>query len=175
MKTQLRVTLCGLTLAGLICIHAAARAEGPSGGSGGEVCHTNDLHPDWRLTSINVRAKSWVDRIELTFDTGGPEDKIARCGGDGGDPQTVLTINPNEYIVRLTGRYGNYIDFFYVEVAGNPKGPKGRRFGNPSSTASGTFDYQAPDGMYIAGFLVKSHTYLDAIGVFYRKLPNKTP
>jgi len=43
-----------------------------------------------------------------------------------------------------------------------------REYGN--AAASGIwFDYQAPDGTAIAGFIVRSHTYVDAIGVVLRK------
>jgi len=190
LETLYRVTLCWLAIAGLSCVDVAACGlgptvlhtlpfvsgqAGPSGGRGGDYCPTNTQHPDWRLTSINVRSGSWVDAVDLTFDTGAAEETPIHCGGDGGSPNRNLTIDPDEHIVRLTGQYGNFIDNFTVTVSGSPKGTKTRIFGNASSSASGRFDFQAPDGMYIAGLVVKSHTYLDAIGVFYRKLPNKLP
>jgi len=145
-----------------------ANQQGPSGGTGGGYCNTNDVNPTWKLRSLNVRSSSWIDRIEMEFDVGSAERRVVQCGGTGGDPNRVLTLEQGEYIVRVKGRYGNFVDYLYVQTNG-PNGMKFRDFGNKNSTATGEFDYIAPAGLAIAGLVVKSGTYVDAVGVVLRQ------
>jgi|HubBroStandDraft_3_1064219.scaffolds.fasta_scaffold15322_5 hypothetical protein len=147
-----------------------ANQQGPSGGTGGGYCETNDVNPTWKLKSINVWSSSWIDRIDMEFDEGKAEPRPVHCGGTGGQPNRVLTLAPREYIVRVKGRYGNFVDYLYVQTNG-PSGMKFRDFGNKNSTAMGEFDYIAPEGLAIAGFVIRSGTYVDAVGVVLRKRP----
>jgi hypothetical protein len=148
-----------------------AGQQGPSGSIGRCYCSTTHAtDPTSKLVSINVSSASWIDRIELGYDTGGPGPVFVHCGGTGGHPNRPLLLGRGEFIVRVKGRYGNYIDYLYVQTDG-PQGMKFRDFGNPKSTAPGQFDYIAPAGTAIADFYIRAETYIDAVGVILRKRP----
>jgi hypothetical protein len=153
-----------------------AGQQGPSGGAGGEYCDTNDVHPAFRLASINVQSGSTIDSIGMTFDIplgdvdprdrGVPAEKL--CGGTGGSAkQPALTLAPKEYIVRVSGHYGNTVDSLYIQTSA----PQFRNFGVQNPTSPGSFDYIAPEGMVIAALVVKACTFVDAVGVILQPRP----
>ena len=143
-----------------------AGQQGPSGGANGKYCLSNDVRPFWRLTSVNVKSGNNIDAIDMTFEIpgapgGAPQKQVIHCGGDSGSPNTLLTLAPDEYIVRILGRYGNFVDNLFVQTS---KGQM-RNFGNQNSDAPGTFDYIAPQGMAISGLVIRSCAFVDAVGV----------
>jgi jacalin-like lectin domain-containing protein len=154
-----------------------AGQQGPAGGGGGARCRVSDVPAEWRLTSINVKSGDWIDAIDLTFDAPGAPEPPApvHCGGNGGNPGRVLNLEPGEFIIRVLGKYlypplsnqpTPLVSYLYVQTN---KG-KMREFGN--TKASGIwFDYVAPEGAVITGFVIRSQTYVDAIGVILQKRP----
>ena len=152
-----------------------AGQQGPAGGPGGERCKVSDVPSNWKLTSINVNSVNWIESIDFTFDAPGAPEPPApiHCGGTGGNPGRVLNLDRDEFIIRVLGRYltaplinggVQVISYLYVQTS---KG-KMREFGN--TNAPGVwFDYIAPEGTGITGFVIRSHTYVDALGVILQK------
>jgi hypothetical protein len=123
-----------------------------------------------------VQSGSTIDSIDMTFDIplgdldpkdqGVPSQK--HCGGTGGDAkQVALTLAPDEYIVRVSGHYGNTVDFLYIQTSK----PQFRNFGVENSDAPGTFDYIAPEGTAITALVIKACTFVDAVGVVLQPRP----
>jgi hypothetical protein len=157
--------------------------QGPSGGSGGVFCESNDVHPAFRLHSISVNSGATIDSINITYDIPlgdvNPKDvgvsDHQHCGGTGGhqvlnEPprkdQPTLFLSPGEHIVRVSGRYGNTVDFLYIQTSA----PQFRNYGNENSKASGTFDFIAPAGTEITALVTKACTFVDAVGVVLKPL-----
>jgi jacalin-like lectin domain-containing protein len=129
-----------------------AGQQGPSGGSGGDYCHTNDVEPTKRLQSISVNSGATIDSIYLTFDDRGIKSDML-CGGTGGHPQVgqpPLILDPFEHIVRVSGRYGNTVDSLYIQTSNS----QFRTFGVKDSNAPGTFDFIAPEGAAITALVI---------------------
>jgi hypothetical protein len=152
-----------------------AGQQGPSGGSGGDYCHTNDVEPTKRLQSISVNSGATIDSLYLTFeDQGVKSDSL--CGGRGGQPkpdQPPLILDPFEHIVRVSGRYGNTVDSLYIQTSGSPsqsQKPQFRTYGVKDSNAPGTFDFIAPEGTAITALVIRACTFVDAVGVVLRPL-----
>lgn len=149
-----------------------AGQQGPAGGYGGHRCRVSDLPAAWTLRAVNVRAKALIDAIELKFDTPGrPEPTTITCGGDGGEWAEPLRLDPDESIVRVLGRYtvgasggSMFVAYLFIQTT---KG-KMREYGDPAN-GSIYFDYIAPKGTGVAGFVVYSGTYVDRLGVVLRK------
>jgi len=115
---------------------------------------------------MNVKSGATIDSIDLTFEVpaapgGYPQEKHVHCGGAGGNANQTLKLDPDEYIVRIAGNYGNFVDTMFVQTS---KGQM-RNYGNKDSKAKGTFDYIAPQGTAITGLVIKSCQYVDALGV----------
>ena len=127
-----------------------AGQQGPSGGSGGDYCWTNESLPEFRLVGISVRSQNTIDSIYLDYKA--PEGRInqeardkyghLRCGGDGGrpSPEPPLTLDDGEVIVRVSGRYGGlrgeigeFVNWLYIQTDGGPRGPQFRTFATKGS------------------------------------------
>jgi hypothetical protein len=128
-----------------------------------------------------VRSGYWIDAVDLTYDAPGAPEPPApiRCGGGGGSEGRVLTLDRGEYIVRVMGKWtittpgiempqSPAISYLYVQTN---KG-KIREFGN-SERKGYFFDYIAVEGTGIAGFVINSGAYVNAIGVILRKQPRE--
>jgi Jacalin-like lectin domain len=100
-----------------------------------------------------------VDRIEVDF-AGPPETLTTICGGTGGTLNSRLDLDQDEVIIQIQGRYGNFVDSLIIDTS---KG-KRRIYGNPDA-GSASFIFMAPPDKAIVGFSVRSHTFVDAIGV----------
>jgi len=137
--------------------------QGPSGGTGGYNCNTTYL--GGRLISITVRSGTYIDAIDLKFDTKTDPPNVV-CGGSGGSPKTLVLIE-GEYIFRVTGRYNKFVEYLRIQTAGTRY--QTLLCGNTSSTAPGYFDYQTIEGIKIANLVVKAGQYVDAIGVIIQK------
>src|SRR5438105_470010 len=104
--------------------------QGPSGGPGGRHCPTNDVNPDWRLVSVTVRSGFWIDGIDLGFQTPGTREmRSVHCGGNSRNASQPLILGADEFIVRVSGKYGNNIDSLRIETSRG----KSRDFGNVNS------------------------------------------
>ena len=152
------------------CMSASAQisSEGPSGGRGGERCGPSVAHfstLNYRLRELRVRAGGSIDSMDFAyFQPGAPELQLIHCGGTGGNPQRELILDPDEFIVQVFGSYANVIDFLRVTTN---KG-KVRAWGNAGNIQT-TFVFEAPPGLAIVGFNVRSATLIDAIGVVVGK------
>lgn len=168
---KIMLLLLGLSIALINSLQVLAQGpgqyvtgqEGPSGGPGGSFRDTYTKYPAFRLTSITINSGTYIDALTLSYDGGKAEPSPVHCGGPGGSPK-ILTLSQGEYIVRVTGKYNQFVEYLYIQTAGG-SGPQYMEFGNKQSTARGYFDYQAPAGLKIGNFILKSGQYIDAIGV----------
>jgi len=112
-ENSLRFALGSLFIFGL-CFSCFAQIppyiagqQGPAGGGGGDRCSVSDVAPEWQLASINVRSGDVVDAVDFTFNVPGAPEPPApiHCGGTGGTPGRLLTLDSGEFIVRVLGKY----------------------------------------------------------------------
>jgi hypothetical protein len=93
-----------------------------------------------------------------------PPGNLSFNGGVG------ITLDPDEYIVGISGRYGDHIDSLriYTNKKNSPV------LGGTGGSVD--FGYTAPQGQMIVGFFGRAGDNLDAIGVLYAPCtPNKKP
>lgn len=143
----------------------AAMAHGPCAcpwsatpikGGGGGSAFSDDLTEATRITSITIRHGNFVDSIQTTWlSTSGQQVTGVRHGGGGGNP-SVINLKPNEAIVRVEGRSGQFVDqlTFHTNL-GNKFGPYGGDGGSPFTLS----------GLCAGGFVGRSGKFLDAFGV----------
>ncbi|XP_076894928.1 agglutinin-like [Bidens hawaiensis] len=120
----------------------------------------------YRKIKISVRYAGVVDCINLQtyFKTG--ETLTSSCGGKGGNRTDTICIDyPDEYLISVSGRIGNYegsdvVVSICFDTNQNRYGPYGTGHGK-------VFSYDGEGGA-IVGFHGRSNKYLNAIGVYVR-------
>lgn len=118
---------------------------------------------------IRIRADSrrFINSIEVLYRN--PHTGLlvqgARHGGQGGTEHEPIVLNPGEHIVELQGGAGQFVDSLTLETN---QGRTFGRFGGPGGTNNA---YEVPprqeinDGAEVFGFVDRSGTLLDAIGI----------
>jgi hypothetical protein len=148
-------TLAGITVAGAQALYRM----GPSGGLGGAPFYDTNVPGNSKVVEVRVRHGSWIDAVQVIHDRG----ELSLHGGSGGRLSRI-TLAPGEHIRAIGGRYGRFVDSIRIYT---------NRRSSPIYGGSGgsvDFYYEAPAGFEIVGFLGRSGTYLDSIGVIMRKI-----
>ena len=136
-----------------------------------------------KLTGLKFRAGFWIDAIQVITASG---PLPLRGKANGGDEVTVSWPD-NEYLVEVSGTYGQFFGGTVGQVAfktntGRVLGPYGKGFGDG---AGKTFSFSVPDGNQIVGFTGRTyvndvHPMLAAkaavatLGVVYESLSGRS-
>jgi hypothetical protein len=152
-------------------------AIGPTGGGGGDywddgpapswISHRGDTNGSI-IGGLRIRHGNWIDAIQWGWRTnipGTPIQWFGRHGGDGGNEDEIL-FHDDEWIIKMWGRFGNYIDHIYIVTNQNRQFDYG---GDGGSTDWAFWTDGTPDSAII-GLFGRAHTYLDALG-YYRFSP----
>jgi len=139
--------------------------SGSSGGSGGAPFSDRSSVPSRaRLVAVEVHAHNVVDAVRCIFrKRSGELLELERHGGSGGQVHR-LELADGEHITRVSGRYANLVDS--VTIATNFR-PDALRAGGRGGAAS--FSYEAGAGLEIAGLTGRAGTFIDALGVVFRR------
>ncbi len=134
---------------------------GPSGGRGGNEFKDSGFKDQTRIKTITVYAGNIIDSIEITYITENKVTKSDRHGGGGGD-KNVFNLDDDEYIIKISGKYGNKVDSLIIQTNKRTLKKCGKDGGDVN------FSYEAPEGMEIIGFFGHAGDTLDSIGVIIR-------
>nr|GLL43559.1 mannose/glucose-specific lectin-like [Ipomoea trifida]GMD14757.1 mannose/glucose-specific lectin-like [Ipomoea batatas]GMD80331.1 mannose/glucose-specific lectin-like [Ipomoea batatas] len=95
----------------------------------------------------------------ITVGGGGTDTRVTRT-------DTVFIDGADEYLTEICGTFGPFIDSTYsvlrsIKFTTNVRvfGPYGPEVGRP-------FNFQAPNGQKIVGFIGRAGFYVDAIGIY---------
>lgn len=137
---------------------------GPSGGTGGTY-FTDDQtagrysSDNRRLSEVRVRSGIYIDAIQTVYVNSVGQTFTSPWHGGKGGALSVFKLDPDEYIVRVNGKHGWFID--HLEIVTN----KGRMKGWGGTGGQRSFIYTAPQGAQIISFFGYCGDYLDAVGV----------
>ncbi len=116
---------------------------------------------------VHVRSGERVDSVQMVYGLpNGRNVSGPRHGGNGGD-LTSLRLDPDEYIIGLSGRCGDGIDSIRIHTNKRVSRPFGGRGGDRD------FRINIPPRSQAVGFTGRAGEYLDAIGLTY--VPIFTP
>lgn len=137
---------------------------GPSGGTGGIEFKDENFRRQSRISSITIWHGAFIDGIAFTIAdwNSGKVIKTVMHGGTGGQP-TSFKLQRDEYITKIEGRYGKYVDGIRIHT-------NFRRmpwFGGNGGKIP--FTYEAPEGHKIIGFCGRGGSFIDSLGVLIRK------
>lgn len=126
----------------------------------------NDSHriEDWgRITRIVVRSGSKIDALTVYY----ANNSWTTHGGSGGRP-SVISLEKDEYIIKVSGRAGSVIDqLTFFTSKGRTLGPYGGGGGSPFS-----LDFQ---GQVLHFFTGRSSKKINRIGCGYGERQPKLP
>ncbi len=131
------------------------------GGNGGTEFADVDLPRGSRLMEVHVYTGKYVDAIQALYQL--PDGSTwmgPRHGGPGGD-RNVFRIDSDEFIVALSGRYGNYIDSMQIHTNKRSFPLLGGSGGSQSYRIDVGTENQA------VGFTGRAGKYLDAVGLAF--------
>jgi hypothetical protein len=166
-----------MVFAFLILLPFASTAQwyqGASGGRGGKPFdHWKATNGARDISSIGFYVDSSVRCIFVNYRDGNRQ-KSGYCDPGPGpltfDGGRGINLAPDEYILGISGRFGDHIDSIriYTNKITSPV------FGGNGGTD--VFSYTAPEGQMIVGFFGRAGDNLDAIGVLYAPCtPQKKP
>jgi hypothetical protein len=150
----------------LLCMPAVSFAQEPTptgiaGGSGGAPFSDSEPPSGGRILEVQIFSGEIVDAVQVLYELPNGRTVLGpRQGGPGGRAN-VLRLDSDEYITRISGRYGDQIDSIRIQtnkrispVFGGPGGKRDYRIGVPA-------------GNQAIGFIGRSGKYLDSIGLLF--------
>lgn len=152
------------TLAMVFCFLSLGFTQEPTntdiaGGRGGTSFADDQYPSDARIVEVQIFAENWVDALQVTYGLAdGRTVTGAKHGGSGGR-SNVFRLDSDEYITRISGRYGDYIDSLRIHT---------NKRTSPVFGGSGgerEFQLNVPARNQAIGFIGRCGRYLDAIGL----------
>jgi len=169
MRTPNIVPMLGVAFL-MVIAPCLLRAQQPAatqvmGGSGGASFFDQQPASGARILEVRVRAGDYVDSVQFAYVF--PDGRTAdgpRHGGGGGKLR-VFRLDSDEYIVGISGRYGDLIDSIRFQT--------NKRTSQVFGGRGGSRDYNivVPAGNMAIGFTGRAGDYLDAIGLTHMPLP----
>lgn len=133
---------------------------GPSGGIGGE--DFEDICPPQgkKISEITVWYEDVVEAIQIAWSGDSSSDKHGR----GDDHPTPITLDEDEYLIGISGRYGVGADSISFVTTKNTYGPYGGDGGDVEYFYN--VDPASPQA-HIIGFCGRAGDAIDAIGCIF--------
>jgi Jacalin-like lectin domain len=139
-----------------------------AGGGGGSVFSDEKIPSGARISEVRIRAGDHIDAIQAIYlTTDGRTLEGAQHGGGSGR-SISFTLSSDEYIIGLSGRFGDYIDSLRIQTNKRTSDVYGGRGG------SRDFRINIPNGNRAVGFAGRAGDYLDAIGLTYAPTARNT-
>lgn len=137
-------------------------AETPiAGGGGGSGFSDREAPLGARISEVRVRASDLIDAVQVIYLLpDGRSADGARHGGAGGR-DFIFRLDSDEYVIGLSGRYGDNIDSLLIHTNKRTSQLFGGRGGDRA------FRVGVPAGNQAVGFAGRAGDYLDAIGLTY--------
>ncbi len=168
-KIYYAVMLMFLSFLWLQCIfadnaaYAAVYRNGPSGGYGGRD-FIDRIQDNARVVEVRIKAGTFIDSVQFIHKSNtGKIIPLVKHGGDGGRVYS-FTLNNNEYITGISGKYSRFVDSIRIHTS---FGRTSQRYGGGGGYVN--YSYKAPPGTEIIGFFGRKGALIDAIGILYRK------
>ncbi len=135
-----------------------------AGGRGGSEFADMEIPSGARLAEVRVRAGDRVDAVQAVYSLrDGRLLEGARHGGRGGRVD-VFRLDPDEFVVGISGRYGDLIDSMRIHTNKRTSQTFGGRGGGNE------FRIDVPSGNGAVGFAGRAGEYVDAIGLTYTRI-----
>jgi hypothetical protein len=143
------------------------RPTNMAGGRGGIPFTDMQIPPGARVSEIRIFSGDAVDSVQMVYTL--PDGRTyagARHGGGGGQMNT-FRLDSDEYIVGISGRFGDHLDSIQIHTNKRNSPLYGGSGGDRDYRIDVERENQA------VGFLGRSGDFLDAIGLIFTPLPRR--
>ena len=168
MKNMKKLHLCIatliLTLFGTTFSFANEYKAGPSGGFK-KTPFSNSVGGNFDyVDSVTICSSDALNSVQMNYiNLNNQQYSSIKRGGTGGSCYTFNIIS-GDYITKISGRYGDFVDYIQIQTYYGHSYEWGGDGGHP-------FTYEAPINTQIIGFHGRSGgRYIESIGVYYRDL-----
>lgn len=139
---------------------------GPTGGNGGQEFGDYTVPAGASVREVHIFAGLYVDAIQLKYlDANDVLVELPKIGGHGFPSAShhVVTLEPGEVIIGVSGRSGGYVDSIRIQT--------NKRVTDSFGGFSGVheFHFAAPENSEIVGFFGRADWFVDALGVVVRE------
>jgi len=135
-----------------------------AGSRGGTPFADSEIPLGAKISAVHIWSGNVIDRIQLIYSLrDGSIFEGAIHGGSGGNRQ-VFRLTDNEYIIGISGRYGEVLDSLRIHTNRRTSSLFGGRGGDRN------FNIEIPTGNQAIGLKGRSGKYLDAVGLEYIRL-----
>lgn len=123
------------------------------------------------IHSINISYGEQINAIQVTYLLSNRSIMVGPMHGKISKPPITITLGPDEYVTRITGRTnGDLIDQLTIETLGPPEYER-KVYGPFGGSGKKIFVFEG----YILGFHGRSGDLLDNIGVYSIDIAKKSP
>jgi hypothetical protein len=131
---------------------------GPFGGAAGGGFQDGTLPEGAKICKVRIRYGSWLDAIGLSYKLNGQVTDLPMHGGNGGT-LSEFTIEDDEYITSLSGRYDRFVNSLVIGT--------NKRTSSQYGGTGGSSDYKLviQSNQKLVGLQGRSERYLNAIGI----------
>jgi len=131
------------------------------GGAAGSAFSDDNIPLGAKISEIRVRSGRTINAIQAAYIL--PDGRLFEgpVHGGGGGRLNVFPLDSNEYVIGISGRYGDHIDSLSIQTNKRTSQVFGRPEGN------GILMIKIPAGNKVVGVAGRSGTYLNAIGLNY--------
>jgi hypothetical protein len=131
------------------------------GGRGGSAFTDQDFQQGARISAIRIRAAGRIDGIQAVYTLQDGRVIEGQFHGGRGGRENVFTLDSDEYVTGIYGRYGEEVDSIAIRT--------NKRTSQMFGGSGGKKDYRldAPSGNMAIGFMGRSGERLDAIGLVF--------
>jgi hypothetical protein len=132
-----------------------------AGGGGGSAFSDRDIPPGARITEIRVFSSKRIEGIQAVYHLPNGRTADGPLRGGSGGRRSIVRLDPDEYIIRISGRCGDIIDSLVIQTNRRTSQQFGGRGGNQD------YNIEVPARHEAVGFAGRAGQYLDAIGLAY--------
>lgn len=139
-----------------------------AGGRGGRPFEDGEIPVNSRISEVRIRSGKMIDAIQAVYTLqNGTLFEGPSHGGNGGD-LSVFRLDADEYIIGISGRFGNNLDSLVLHT--------NKRTSPVYGGTGGRQDYKIdlPSGNRAVGFIGRSGNLLDAVGLSYAPTPTSS-
>lgn len=133
------------------------------GGRGGSAFSDQNIPQGARISEVRVQAGGMIDGIQAVYTLQNGRQQEGQFHGGRGGRGNVFRLDSDEYIVAISGRYGENVDSLTIRTNKRTSPTYGGRGGDRD------YSVQVPSGSMAIGFIGRSGQRLDAIGLVYAR------
>jgi hypothetical protein len=138
-----------------------------AGGRGGQEFADVEPSAGSRVSEVRIKCGDMIDSVQMVYAPAQGRGFTGDLHGGPGGRLNVFRLDPDEYIIAISGRYGSSIDSLRIQT--------NKKISPLYGGSGGEREYrvEVPNGTQAIGFTGRAEELLDAIGLTYIPIPRR--